>query len=60
MLKGKNFDNNDGMRTNMMAALKATSQNQFQNYFEGWTKQWHHCIVSQGEYSEGDHSDIQQ
>jgi hypothetical protein len=39
-----------------MADLKAIPQNQFQNYFEVWTRRWHQCIASQGEY----HSDIQQ
>jgi hypothetical protein len=33
---------------------------QFQNCFEGWTRRWHRCITSKGEYFEGDHSDIQQ
>jgi hypothetical protein len=42
------------------AALKAIPQNQFQNCFEGWTRCWHRCIASQGEYFEGEHSDIQQ
>jgi hypothetical protein len=45
---------------NTTADLKAISQNQFQNCFEGWTRRWRLCIPSQGEYSEGDHSDIQQ
>jgi hypothetical protein len=43
-----------------MAALKAIPQNQLQNCFEGWTRRWHQCIVSQGECFEGDHNDIQQ
>ena len=43
-----------------MAPLKAIPQNQFQNCFEGWTKRWHRCIASQGEYFEGDHGGIQQ
>ena len=43
-----------------MAALKAIPQNQFQNYFEGWTRPWHRCVASQGEYFEGDHGGIQQ
>ena len=25
-----------------------------------WTRRWHRCIVSQGEYFEGDHGGIQQ
>jgi len=26
----------------------------------GWTRRWHRCIASQGEYFEGDHGGIQQ
>jgi hypothetical protein len=43
-----------------MAALKAIPQNQFQNYFERWTRRWHRCTASQGEYFEGDHGGFQQ
>ena len=43
-----------------MAALKVIPQNQFQNCFEGWTRRWHWCIASQGEYFEDDHGGIQQ
>ena len=43
-----------------MAALKAIPQNQFQNCFKWWTRRWHRCITSQGEYFEDDHGDIQQ
>ena len=57
ILKGKHFDD---IRSNTMTALKAIPQNQFQNCFEGWTKRWHRCIASQGEYFEGEHSGIQQ
>jgi len=42
------------------AALKAIPQNHFQNCFEGWTRCWHRCVESQGEYFEGDHGGIQQ
>jgi hypothetical protein len=59
ILKGRHFDDIDN-RSNTTAALKAIPQNQFQNYFEGWTMRWHRCIASEGEYFEGDHSDIQQ
>jgi hypothetical protein len=57
ILKGRYFDD---IRINMTAALKAIPQNQFQNCFEGWTRRWHRCIASQGEYFEGYHSHIQQ
>jgi hypothetical protein len=60
ILKGMHFDDTDDFRSNMTAALKAIQQNQFQNYFDEWTRRWHRCIASQEEYFEDDHSDIQQ
>jgi hypothetical protein len=60
ILKGRHFNNFDDIESNMTAALKDMPQNQFQNCFEGWTRHWHHCIASQGEEFEGNHSDIQQ
>ena len=60
ILKGRHFDDIDDIRYNTTAALKAIPQNQFENYFEGWTRHWHRCIASQGEYFEGDHGGIQQ
>jgi len=60
ILKGRYFDDIDDTRSNnTTAALKAIPQNQFQNCFEGWTRRWHRCIASQGEYFEGDHGGIQ-
>jgi hypothetical protein len=59
-LKGRHFDDIDDIKGNTTAALKAFTQNHFQNGFEGWTRRWHRCIVSQGEYFEGDHGGIQQ
>ena len=58
ILKGRHFDDIDGIRSKTTAALKAIPQNQFQNCFEGWTKCWHRCIASQGEYFEGEHGGI--
>jgi len=60
ILKGKQFDDTDDIRSNTTAALKVIPQNQLQNCFEGLTRHWHQCIASQGEYVEGDHSGIQQ
>ena len=60
ILKGRHFDDIDDIRSNTTAALKAISQNQFQDCFEEWTRCWHRCIASQGEYFEGDHGGIQQ
>jgi hypothetical protein len=60
ILKGRLFNDNDNIRSNTTAALKATPQNQFQNCFEGWTRCWHQCIASQEEYYEGNHIGFQQ
>jgi len=60
ILKGRYFDDTDDIRSNTTAAQKAIPQNQFQNCFEGWTRRWHWCIASQGEYFEGDHGGMQQ
>jgi hypothetical protein len=60
ILKGRHFDDTDDIRSNTTAALKAIQQKQLQNCFVGWTRRWYRCIASQGEYFEGDHSDIQQ
>jgi len=60
IMKERHFDDIDDIRSNTTAALKAIPQNQFQNSFEGWTRHWHRCIASQGEYFEGDHGGIQQ
>ena len=59
ILKGRHFDDID-IRYNTMAALKTIPQNQFQNCFEGWSRQWHRCTASQGENFEGDHGGFQQ
>jgi len=48
ILKGRDFDDIDDIRSNTTAALKDLPQNQFQNCFEGWTKRWHRCTASQG------------
>jgi len=60
ILKSRHFDDIDDIRINTTAALKVIPQNQFQNCFEEWTRRWHWCIDSQGEYSEGNHGGIQQ
>jgi len=60
ILKGRHFDDIYDIRSNTTAALKAIPQNQFQNCFEWWTRWWHRCIASQGEYFEGDRRGIQQ
>jgi len=59
-LKGRHFDDIDDIKNNTTAARKVIPQNQFQNFFEGWTRRCYRYIASQGEYFEGDHGGIQQ
>jgi hypothetical protein len=60
ILKGRHFGGTDDIRINMTEALEVIPLKQLKNDFEGWTRHWHRCIASQGEYFEGHHSDIQQ
>jgi transposase len=41
ILKERHFDYINDIRSNTTAALKAISQNQFQNCLEGWTRCLH-------------------
>jgi hypothetical protein len=59
-VKGRHFDDTDDIRSNAKTALMAIPQNQFQNCFEGWTRLWHRCLASKGEYFENDHGGIQE
>ena len=60
ILKERHFDDIDDTRSNTTEALKVIPQNKIQSYFEGWTRRWHRCIASQGEYFEGNHDGVQQ
>jgi len=45
ILKGRQFNDIDVIKSNTTAALKIIPQNHFQNCFEGWTRRWHRCIA---------------
>jgi hypothetical protein len=60
ILKRRHFDYTKNIKSNMTAALKAIPQHQFQNCLEGRSRRLYRCTASQGEYFEGNHSDIQQ
>jgi hypothetical protein len=50
----------DDIRSNTTTALKVITQKQFQNSFEGWTRRWYQCVLSQEGYLEGDQGGFQQ
>ena len=39
-------------------ALKAIPENEFNKCFDDWKKRWHKCIISGGDYFEGDEIDL--
>jgi hypothetical protein len=59
ILKGRQFDDIDNIRSNTMAALKAIPQKSSTIAFKDELGAGIGA-VSEGEYFEGDHSDIQQ
>jgi len=38
--------------------LKGLSEEEFQGCFQQWKRRWDKCIVSNGEYFEGDHNEV--
>lgn len=58
-LRGHRFDTIEEIRTESLRALKAIPKIDFNNCFEDWKKRWHKCIVSGGEYFEGDEIDLE-
>jgi len=38
--------------------LKGLREEEFQGCFQQWKRMWDKCIVSNGEYFEGDHIDV--
>jgi len=57
-LKGRRFANIEEIKTESLEELKAISKIAFHKYFEDWKKRWHKCIISDGDYFEGDKINI--
>ena len=56
MLKGKRFANLEEVKQKMAETLKGIKISEFKNCVEQWKKCLDRCIVSNGEYSEGERS----
>ena len=56
VLKGKCFANVQEVKQKMAEALKGIKIDKFKTCFEQWKKSLNRCIVSNGEYFEGDWS----
>lgn len=57
-MKGRRFATIEEIKTASLEELKAIPKIAYQKCFEDWKKRWHKCIVSEGDYFEGDKIDI--
>jgi len=47
-LKGRRFQYTEDIQKNMITALKAIPQQEFQKYFQHWQHRWAKCTAAQG------------
>ena len=59
-MKGHRFSTIEEIKTASPKELKAIPQNDYQKCFDDWKKRWHKCIISNGDYFEGDNINIDQ
>ena len=57
-MKGRRYATIDEIKTASKEELNKITKNDFWKCFEDWKKRWHKCIISNGDYFEGDHIDI--
>ena len=55
---GMAFGNVMTIKSEMTSLLKGLREEEFQGCFHQWKRRWDKCIVSNGEYFEGDHFDV--
>jgi transposase len=55
-LKGHNFQTIEEIKENVIRELCAITGSVFQEAFQQWKKHWEWCIISRGDYFEGDHA----
>ncbi|UYV74896.1 hypothetical protein LAZ67_12001710 [Cordylochernes scorpioides] len=53
-MKGRRYATLDEIKTASKEELKIFLKNDFMKCFEDWKNPWHKCIISHGDYSEGD------
>ena len=57
-LRGHRFDTIKEIQAESKKALKAIPEIEFNKCFDDWKKSWHKCIISGGDYFEGDEIDL--
>lgn len=59
-LRGHRFETIEQIQAAAKKELKAIPEIDFFNCFEDWKIRWHKCIVSKGDYFEGDEIDLEE
>ena len=57
-LKGRRFTAIDDIKSASLKELKAIPKIEFEKCFEDWKKRWRKCIISNGDYFEGDNINL--
>ena len=57
-LKGRRFTAIDDIKSASLKEPKAIPKIEFEKCFEDWKKRWHKCIISNGDYFEGDNINV--
>ncbi|KYN42545.1 hypothetical protein ALC56_03004, partial [Trachymyrmex septentrionalis] len=57
-MKGRRYATIEEIKTASKEELNKITKNNFLKCFEDWKKRWHKCIISDGNYFEGDKIDI--
>ena len=57
-LKGRRFTAIDDIKSASLKKLKAIPKIEFEKCFEDWKKRWKKCIISNGDYFEGDNINV--
>lgn len=57
-MKRRRFANIEEIKTESLKELNAIPKIAFQKCFEDWKKRWHKCIISNGDYFDGDKINI--
>jgi len=58
VVRGQHLGNVKTIKSETISLLKGLREEEFQGCFQQWKRRWDKCIVSNGEYFEGDHIDI--
>jgi hypothetical protein len=58
VLRGQNLGDVTTIKSEMTSLLNSLREAEFQGCFQQWKQRWDKCIVSNGEYFEGNHIDV--